>query len=105
MTLLDVTRFGEDAAAVDRHVREQVGAYRLFTPQPVGIRIDEDAFANGGAERVRPARERAASLGCDLLLLMHPDRVTYGYSNPARSNQAGSYEVPVLVVLMGRLEE
>lgn len=105
VTVLDIGRFGEDSAAVERHVREQVGAFRLFTPQPVGVPIRQKDLQPGGTGGQERATARAAEQGCDLLLVMHQDRITVGYSNPAASNQAGSYEKPVLVVLMGRRGE
>lgn len=105
VTVLDIGRFEEDSAAVEQHVREQVGAFRLFTPQPVGVPLRKQDLEAGGHGAQARATARAAEQGCDLLLVMHQDRVKVGYSNPSVSNQAGSYEKPVLVVLMGRRGE
>jgi len=102
VTVLDIGRFGDDSAAVDRHVREQVGAFRLYTQEPVGIPLRKQDLEAGGSGAQQRAVERAAEQGCDLLLVMQQDRVKVGYSNPSASNQAGSYDKPVLVVLMGR---
>ena len=105
VTVLDIDRFGEDSAAVEQYVRERVGAFRLLTPQPVGVPLRKQDLEAGGPGAQARATDRAAEQGCDLLLVMHQDRVKVGYSNPSASNQAGSYERPVLVVLMGRQGE
>lgn len=104
VTVLDIGPFGDDSAAVDRFVRDEVGAYRLFTPQPVGVPVREEEAAGDGSAGAWRARERAAQLGCDLLLLMHGETIRSGHSNPARSNQAGRNDRPVIVVMMGKRE-
>ena len=104
VTVLDIKPFGQDSAAVERFVQEQVGDYRLATPQPVGVPIGKNDLAAGEPGIARRAAERAAASGCDLVLLMQSESIRIGYSNPAKSNQSGSYEKPVIVVLMGKQE-